>query len=85
MDDGSAQIQQRDPVGQLFDIELESNISCAETEAEPHKTVSEHVLKIPCHIDNDNKPIDSLQDGLDISLKGEQEMFSEVLQRNAIF
>ena len=60
MDDGSAQIQQRDPVGQLFDIELESTISCAETEAEPHKVVSEHVLKIPCHIDNDNKPIDSL-------------------------
>ena len=59
MDDGS-QIQQKDPVADLFGVELESTISCAETEAEPHQVVHEHVLKIPCHIDNDNKPIDSL-------------------------
>ena len=78
MDDGS-QIQQRDPVADLFGVELESTISCAETEAEPHQVVHEHVLKIPCHIDNDNKPIDSVQDGLVISLEGEQEKFSEVL------
>jgi len=69
----------------LFGVELESTIKCAETEAEPEKVVTEHVLKIPCHIDNDNKPIDSLQDGLEISLEGDQEKFSEVLQRNAIF
>ena len=78
MDDGS-QIQQKDPVANLFGVELESTISCAETEAEPNQVVHEHVLKIPCHIDNDNKPIDSVQDGLVISLEGEQEKFSEVL------
>ena len=55
----------------MFGVELESTIKCAETEAEPEKVVTEHVLKIPCHIDNDNKPIDSLQDGLEISLEGD--------------
>lgn len=42
-------------------------------------------MKLPCHIDNNNNPINSIQEGLDISLTGELEKFSEVLQRNAVF
>ena len=55
----------------------------SETEAEPHQVSHENVLKLPCHIDNNNNPINSIQEGLDISLTGELEKFSEVLQRNA--
>ena len=57
----------------------------SETEAEPHQVSHENVLKLPCHIDNNNNPINSIQEGLDISLTGELEKFSEVLQRNAVF
>ena len=42
-------------------------------------------MKLPCHIDNNNNPINSLQEGLDISLCGEMEKFSEALQRNAVY
>jgi hypothetical protein len=37
------------------------------------------VLKLSCHIDNDGKPISNLSDGLDISLSGEMEKYSDVL------
>ena len=43
----------------------------------------ENVLKLPCHIDNNNNPINSLQEGLDISLTSNLEKFSETLGRNA--
>ena len=42
-------------------------------------------MKLPCHIDNNNNPINSLQEGLDISPCGEMEKFSEALQRNAVY
>lgn len=54
MDDGA----QKDPVQDLFGIELESSIKNTESEADPDTTVQESVLKLPCHIDNDNNPID---------------------------
>jgi ubiquitin carboxyl-terminal hydrolase 14 len=43
------------------------------------------VLKLSCHIDNNNNPINNLSEGLDISMVGEIEKFSETLQRNAIY
>jgi ubiquitin carboxyl-terminal hydrolase 14 len=43
----------------------------------------ENVLKLPCHIDNNNNPINSLQEGLEISLKTNLEKYSETLGRNA--
>lgn len=42
-------------------------------------------MKLECHIDNNNKPIDTIDEGLDISLSGDVEKFSDVLQRNAVF
>jgi ubiquitin carboxyl-terminal hydrolase 14 len=57
----------------------------SETEAEAHQVAHEEVLMLPCHIDNNNKPIDSIQEGLNISLAGELEKFSDTLQRNAVF
>ena len=43
----------------------------------------ENVLKLPCHIDNNNNPVNSLQEGLDISLTSNLEKFSEALGKNA--
>ena len=64
---------------------MESTIKCAETDAEPAKTTTENVLKLSCHIDNNNNPINNLQQGLDISMEGDLEKFSEALQRNAVY
>ena len=75
----------KDPVGDLFGIELESTVKNIESDADAEQTVHESVMKLPCHIDNNNNPINSLQEGLDISLTGELEKFSEALQRNAVF
>jgi hypothetical protein len=58
MDDGSG--KGHDPVLDLFGLELESKIKNSETDAEPESVVLENVLKLPCHIDNNNNPIDSL-------------------------
>ena len=74
-----------DPVKDMFGIQLESTFKNTESEAEGTYTVKEEVLKLPCHIDNNNKPIDSLQDGLNVSLGGEMEKFSETLGRNAVY
>lgn len=43
------------------------------------------VQKLSCHIDNNNKPIDSLSDGLKVSLGGELEKYSDALGRNAVW
>lgn len=74
-----------DPVTRLFEIELESTVKNSETDAEPEVTQTEKVLKLSCHIDNNNNPINNLQDGLDVSLSGDLEKFSEALQRNAVY
>ena len=82
MDDEQAAL---DPITRLFEIELESTVSNTESDAEPEKTTTEKVLKLSCHIDNNNNPINNIQDGFNISLSGEMEKFSEVLQRNSVF
>lgn len=74
-----------DPVERLFGIDLESKIENIESEAEPPTYQKEHVLKLSCHIDNNNNPINSLSEGLDISLVGELEKYSELLQKNCVF
>jgi hypothetical protein len=54
-------------------------VSNTESEAEPEKTMTEKVLKLSCHIDNNNNPINNIQDGLNISFSAEIEKFSEIL------
>ena len=65
MDDETAAL---DPVTRLFEIELERTTQNTESEAEPEQTGTEKVLKLSCHIDNNNNPIDNIQDGLNVSL-----------------
>jgi len=49
-----------DPVQKLFGIDLESTVKNSETDAEEPTVKKEHVLKLSCHIDNNNNPINSL-------------------------
>jgi len=78
-------ISNLDPVERLFGIELESTIQNQECADEAPQVKKENVLKLSCHIDNNNNPVNSLADGLEVSLAGDMEKFSEQLQRNSIF
>ena len=69
----------------MFTVELESTLQNKETDAEPSTTVKESVIKLSCHIDNNNKPIDHLAEGLKISLEGDLDRYSPVLGRNAVY
>lgn len=73
------------PIDKLFGIEMENTTKNVENDNEPATTSTETVMKLPCHIDNNNNPISNIDEGLEISLKGQLEKFSEMLQRNAIF
>ena len=69
----------------LFGIELENtqkNKECADEEAQVSK---ENVLKLSCHIDNNNNPVNHLPEGLKISLEGDIEKYSDILGRNAVY
>jgi len=69
-------------IDHLFDIEMESKLTNPAVEDEPEEVKSETVKKLNCHIDNGGKPVDSLHEGIALSLKGEVEKFSEATQSN---
>jgi len=74
-----------DLVEKLFSIELENTSKNTEDPDEPPAVLKEQVLRLSCHIDNNNNPISDLTEGLKISLSGQIEKFSERLGRNAIY
>lgn len=76
---------QEDVIGNLFEIELENTLKCQESEFEESSVSHEKVLRLSCHIDNNNKPIDMIQEGLKISLEGQIEKNSPSLGRNALY
>jgi ubiquitin carboxyl-terminal hydrolase 14 len=74
-----------DMVEKLFGIELVNTVKNKETDAEPVKETSEQVLRLSCHIDNNNNPINHMLEGLKISLEGDIEKYSDILGRNSIY
>ncbi len=74
-----------DMIEKLFGIELVNTVKNKETEAEPAKETTEQVLRLSCHIDNNNKPIDHMLEGLKVSLDGDIEKYSDILGRNSIY
>ena len=52
---------------------------------EPVQVTRENVLKLSCHIDNNNNPVNHLSEGLKVSLDGEIEKYSDTLGRNAVY
>ena len=49
---------------------METTQRNTESEAEPPTVKSDNVMKLRCYIDNNNKPIDNLDEGLEIGLSG---------------
>eukprot|EP00347_Sterkiella_histriomuscorum_P013667 403363833 len=74
-----------DMIDKLFSIELQNTIKNKETDQEPEQVTKENVLRLSCHIDNNNNPINHLAEGLKISLSGDIEKYSPVLDRNAVY
>ena len=59
-----------DVIGNLFEIEMISTLKNSEFAEELETSTTEKVLKLSCHIDNNNNPISMLQAGIKISLEG---------------
>jgi ubiquitin carboxyl-terminal hydrolase 14 len=74
-----------DLVEKLFGIELENTVTNTENNQEEPQVQKETQLRLSCHIDNNNNPINHLAEGLKISLVGDMEKFSPTLERNAIY
>lgn len=65
-----------DLIEKLFGIELVNTVKNKESEDEPVQVSKEQVLRLSCHIDNNNNPINHLGEGLKISLEGDIEKYS---------
>lgn len=74
-----------DLVEKLFGTELVNTVKNKESEEEPAQVTKENVLRLSCHIDNNNNPINHLAEGLKVSLEGDIEKYSEKLGRNSIW
>jgi hypothetical protein len=72
-------------IEKLFGIEMVNTVKNKESEAEPESVSKEQVLRLSCHIDNNNNPINHMAEGLKISLEGDIEKYSDILGRNSIY
>jgi ubiquitin carboxyl-terminal hydrolase 14 len=76
---------QSDQIEKLFGIELVNTVKNKESFEEPEQVTKENVLRLSCHIDNNNNPINHMTEGLKISLEGDIEKHSPFLDRNCIY
>jgi len=72
-------------IEKLFGIELVNTIKNKESEEEPVQVQKENVIRLSCHIDNNNNPINHLAEGLKISLEGDIEKRSPYLDRDCVY
>ncbi len=72
-------------IEKLFGIELVNTVKNKECPEEPVQETKEQVLRLSCHIDNNNNPINHLGEGLKISLDGDIEKHSPFLDRNCVY
>jgi len=64
---------------------MENELKCLEALDEPSTKSVEKVIRLSCHIDNGNKPVDMMSEGLKVSLEGQIEKYSPSLDRNALY
>lgn len=69
----------------LFAIELVNTVKNKESAEEPAQVSKEQVLRLSCHIDNNNNPVNHMIEGLKISLEGDVEKASPLLGRNCLY
>lgn len=62
-----------------------STLKNKESPEEPEEVTKEQVLRLSCHIDNNNNPVNHMIEGLKVSLEGDIERRSQALGRNCIY
>lgn len=72
-----------DVVERLFGVELEATVKNIADETEEAKVSHEKHVKLSCYIDNNNKPIDNIRDGIALSLEGEQEYNNQIYKKTS--
>lgn len=72
-------------VQNLFDMKLEVQFQNQEDLEEKSEVRTEFNNKIPCIIDNQQNPVNSLSDGIKVGLEEEVEKYSETLQKNTVW
>lgn len=75
-------------INSFIGIEMEEELTCAETTAESSSKRTDHVFKLTCNIQGgqgSQVSIDYVQEGLKLGLEGSVEKHSAVLGRNAVW
>merc|ERR1712176_521377 len=73
-----------DVIGNLFELEVKTQYTNKEDPTETTEN-TESVLKLTCQIENGANSINSLQEGLKLSLEGDIEKHSQNLGRDAVW
>lgn len=77
--------EEKNMISHLFDIEFKVTFENTQSEDEEKQVSYETSRKLQCHIDGGGKPINHLMDGLQMTLEGEVEKFSEHTQTQAVY
>ena len=77
--------EERNLISHLFDIDFQVTLTNTQAEDEEKQISYEKHKELRCHIDNQNKPINHLDEGLKISLEGEVEKFSDHTQAQSVY
>ncbi|CAD8102562.1 unnamed protein product [Paramecium primaurelia] len=77
--------QQKNLVKELFEIELKSTIENQDLPDEPKKVSIEKGKKLMCIIDNQSRPVNTLIEGITVSLEEQLQKISEIDQQTHIY
>lgn len=77
--------EEKNLISHLFDIDFKVTMKNTQAEDEEPTTSFEKAKELRCHIDNQSKPVSHLLDGLQVSLEGEVEKFSEHTQAQNVY
>ena len=77
--------EEKNLVNHLFEIEFEVTVQNTMSDEEEKQVTYEKSKKLMCHIDGAGKPINHLMDGLNLSLEGEIEKFSDTTQQQNVY
>lgn len=72
-------------IEKLFELEIEEEYKNAEFPEEEPTFHTQKLLGLTCQIDNDSKPIDMIENGIECNFEGSLDKFSPLLNRNAVY
>jgi len=81
----SDQIPGRNPVEQLFEIEIHEMLSCTENPEEPKTTQNVTTTKLQCHIQGGKSPTTQVLEGIELSMSEQIEKASPTLNKTCIY